>query len=331
MEKLDKAYEGLELLKSIGMDGSQEQLRQINEMEREYLESEVIPFLKQEIKPLVDKLMNRFSVIIELNPQKEMSISLTDEKQGVNTQNIGLLPKVGASRSSSMGFAVHFPDGEIIKHGDAKTTFLESLKKIGLGNASRFKERTFRGFSLVDRAQRTDCDFTCQEYIDGWYVYVAMSNETKMELLSKVAKMINLPIRIVKDDGSDYTETEFLQTKSSREHFSLNGSEPRNKRRFVLEAVKEFIQNYPTATFANIVEAFPDKLQGSYGVVKPLSWVLEKEQNGFDFKIRYHMDDSEILTSSDGIKFVVCNQWGNQFYRFAEWVQKTLGWNVDSK
>ena len=70
MQKLDKAYEGLELLKSIGMDGSQEQLRQINEMEREYLESEVIPFLKQEIEPLVDKLMNRFSVIIELNPQK---------------------------------------------------------------------------------------------------------------------------------------------------------------------------------------------------------------------------------------------------------------------
>lgn len=330
MEKLDKAYEGLELLKSIGIDGSQEQLRQINEMEREYLESEVFLLIKQEIEPLVEKLMNKFSVIIELNPNEEMRISLADEKQGSNSQAIGLLPKVSASRSTSIGFAVHFPDGEIIKYGDAKTTFVESLKKIGLGNVSRFKERTFRGFSLVDRAQRTDCDFTCQEYIDGWYVYVAMANDTKMELLSKVAKMLNLSIRIVKDDGSDYTETEFVPSKSSREHFSLNGSEPRNKRRFVLEAVKEYIQNYPTDTFADIVEAFPDKLQGSYGVVKPLSWVLEKERNGFDFRIRYHMDEDEILTSSDGIDFVVCNQWGSQFYRFVEWVQKTLGWDVDS-
>ena len=87
---------------------------------------------------------------------------------------------------------------------------------------------------------------------------------------------------------------------------------------------------YPTATFNDITEAFPDRLQGSYGVAKKLDWVLEKERNGFDFRVRYSMNNDEILTSYDGVRFVVSNQWGNQFYRFAEWVKKTMGWEVES-
>ena len=50
MDKLDKAYEGLEMLKEIGMPISKEQLNHIKEMEREYLESEVIPLIKSEIQ-----------------------------------------------------------------------------------------------------------------------------------------------------------------------------------------------------------------------------------------------------------------------------------------
>ena len=53
MDKLDKAYEGLEMLKEIGMPISKEQLNHIMEMEKEYLESEVIPLIKSELQPMV--------------------------------------------------------------------------------------------------------------------------------------------------------------------------------------------------------------------------------------------------------------------------------------
>ena len=331
MDKLDKAYEGLEMLKEIGMPISKEQLNHIKEMEREYLESEVIPLIKSEIQPLVEKLLNKFNVKMEIIPNKELGISLLDKTETGDLSDVAQLQRNGSSRSTSLGFAVHFPDGTIIKNGDAKATFIAALKKLGLDRVALFKERTFKGYKLVDRAQRKDCDFVCQEYINGWYVYVAMSNDIKMEMLSKVAKMLDVNLSIVKDDGKEYSEPQmFSQSKSSRKHFSLNGSEPYNKRRFVLEAVKLFMGTYPTATFNDITEAFPDRLQGSYGVAKKLDWVLEKERNGFDFRVRYSMNNDEILTSYDGVRFVVSNQWGNQFYRFAEWVKKTMGWEVES-
>lgn len=47
----------MELLKSIGMEGSEEQLRLIKQMEKDYLDTEVIPLLKQEIAPLIQKFL----------------------------------------------------------------------------------------------------------------------------------------------------------------------------------------------------------------------------------------------------------------------------------
>ena len=79
MDTLDKAYEGLELLKEIGMPISKEQLNHIKEMEREYLKSEVIPLIKSEIQPLVEKLLNKFNVKMEIIPNKELGISLLDK------------------------------------------------------------------------------------------------------------------------------------------------------------------------------------------------------------------------------------------------------------
>lgn len=64
-------------------------------------------------------------------------------------------------------------------------------------------------------------------------------------------------------------------------------------------------------------------------MVKSLEWVKYKQNNGYDFYGRYAMEQDEILTSADGFKFVVCNQWGLQFPRFTEWVERTLGWVVE--
>ena len=331
MDKLDKAYEGLEMLKEIGMPVSKEQLCHIKDMEKDYLESEIIPLIKSELQPFVEKLLNNFCMKLDINPGRELDISLFDKTEKTDSAEASQFYRNGSSRAASLGFSVFFPDGTVIKDSDAKATFLAAVKKMGLEKVARFKDRTFKGYKLVDRAKRMDCDFVCQEYVDGWYVYVAMSNETKMELLSKAAKMLEVDIRIVKDDGMEYSDPQMsVQNKSSREHFSLNGSIPYNKRRFVLEAVKLFMRYNPTATYYDITEAFRDRLQGSYGVAKKLDWVMEKERNGFDFRVRYSMNNDEILTSYDGVKFVVSNQWGTQFYRFVEWVKNRMGWKVES-
>lgn len=331
MDKLEKAYEGLELLKSIGMNGSEEQLRIIKQMEKQYIDTEVIPLLKQEIEPLINKLLNKFSFQMDFNPNGEIDIQFVEESVHEKNAEDNISAKLPVTRSSSLGFKVIFDDGTIIKYADAKTTFVEALKRIGLEKVAGFDERTFKGYSLVGREKRTDCDFICQVYEEGWYVYIAMANDTKMEVLTKVARKFGVPLKIIKDDGTDYSESSSSTSeKSGRESFSLCGSEPLTKRRTVLETVRKYVNERPMATFSEISEAFPDRLQGSYGVVKSLDWVDEKDKIGFDFKGRYFMAAGEIFTAYDGVEFVVSNQWGTQFYRFIDWVKDTLGWEIES-
>lgn len=104
MDKLDKAYEGLELLKAIGIPVSDEQLQKIKEMEKEYLETEIIPLLKQEIKPLVEKMTTRFSALINFIPGEDLEIKLVERRQGSSVTIPQEPPRGETTRSSSLDF-----------------------------------------------------------------------------------------------------------------------------------------------------------------------------------------------------------------------------------
>ena len=56
MEQLKKAYEAIEMLRALELPVSDEQLRAIAKLEKEYLQDEIIPLLKQELEPYVTKL-----------------------------------------------------------------------------------------------------------------------------------------------------------------------------------------------------------------------------------------------------------------------------------
>lgn len=80
------------------------------------------------------------------------------------------------------------------------------------------------------------------------------------------------------------------------------------KGRFVFEVVKYFIENNPNLSFYELLEHFPPKLQGSIGVINPIDSVNNKYPDGKNK--RHFVDDSDILTSADLIKFVVSSEWG---------------------
>lgn len=62
MEKLQKAYLAIDLLKSIDMPISSELLSILARIEKEYLREEVIPLFEQEITPLVKDMRNSFEL-----------------------------------------------------------------------------------------------------------------------------------------------------------------------------------------------------------------------------------------------------------------------------
>lgn len=88
-----------------------------------------------------------------------------------------------------------------------------------------------------------------------------------------------------------------------RTRYSLLGSAPLPKRKFVLEVVRHFVDNNPK-TFNEYAAIFNKLRPDSYGVITALNSLSEKQL------IRYFTDKTEYLKSTDGITFVVCNQWG---------------------
>lgn len=79
--------------------------------------------------------------------------------------------------------------------------------------------------------------------------------------------------------------------------------------------------------YDQLERVFPKNLQGSYGVIRPMSWIEEKASVGFDHNNRYYTDSKDILTSADGIKFAVCKEWGDNFINFSHQVE-SLGWEI---
>jgi len=99
--------------------------------------------------------------------------------------------------------------------------------------------------------------------------------------------------------------------------YTINNGKPLSKRAFVLELIKEYLKNNKP-TYNNLKSTFPDTLQGSKGF-------LVREGEIFDIK-RFH---KEILVSSDGVNFVVSNQWGSK--NFPGLIQKgtEIGFKVN--
>lgn len=93
-------------------------------------------------------------------------------------------------------------------------------------------------------------------------------------------------------------------TNRDKTKYGFLGSGPLPKRKFVWNVIKHFVSENPKTynEYAKILNVLkPD----SQGVIKTYD-SLSKAQ-----MIRHFTKESECLQSIDGIKFVVCNQWGD--------------------
>lgn len=108
-------------------------------------------------------------------------------------------------------------------------------------------------------------------------------------------------------------------------HYIFNGNNY-CKNRLVLAVIKEYVKKNQNCTVDQLIEAFPDKLQGSHGVLREKNLAIKTCK---DYRKRYFVNDPVQLKTGDVI--YVCNQWGieniNKFINRA----KQLGFEIISK
>lgn len=183
------------------------------------------------------------------------------------------------------------------------------------------------GTNLIDTKENPFFVDTCVKLNGGYWVNVSPRPQTVANQIKKICEFLDIEVSIVMDH-EDITDGYKIESKP-RATFSLNGGRPLNKRQIVLETVRLYVKTHPTATFEQLVAAFPKELQGGYGVITPIYTIQRRIQNGYDDERRYYLDRDKTLRSSDGIEFAVCHQWGHQFTHFQAYVQNTLNWTID--
>lgn len=281
---------------------------ELKKKEEELIQNEMAAGIKEAMEQFLKGVKSPLSIRIDYDPEMGVSVDIAKvDAVAVNpkTQNSEVDEASGSTitRSPSIGFTVAFPDGTFVKRKNAKDTFIAALKVIGLARASSFRGRMFKGFPLVSRTHRKGAEWKCQEYVEGWYVYVNMSNEVKMEVLRQISDELRLDLVIRDDTGKIYTrggKVESSKQGGRRAMFRLNGVGPYNKRNFVFAAVKLYLHKYPNVTYDELEKAFPKELQGSYGVIARMSYIKGKQMEGHDHMGRYFTDDRHLLQTKDG-------------------------------
>ena len=120
---------------------------------------------------------------------------------------------------------------------------------------------------------------------------VSSKIERKQEVVPSLSVTYSLePVKPV--NNHDKTKYGFL------------GSGPLPKRKFVWNVVKHFVDENPK-TYAEYAKIFNALKPDSQGVVRTYDSLSRMQM------IRYFTKEHECLRSIDGIKFVVCNQWGD--------------------
>lgn len=175
-----------------------------------------------------------------------------------------------------------------------------------------------------------------KEIGDGLYVCTYSSTDVKYNQIRRINRELKLGLIVEKiyiDENGDstnkkeeepYRRDELKSSSRDRTKYSFEGGQLLNKRRFVLEVVKYYVRCHPQISYENLIRVFPATLHSnkSNGVIKRYNDVVKQVALNPDVRNRFFMKDDEVITLSNGMKVVVHNQWGDDFYKFLKVAEK---------
>jgi hypothetical protein len=163
----------------------------------------------------------------------------------------------------------------------------------------------------------------------GLYVCTYSSTEIKYKQIVRINLDCRLGLEVEKvyidEDGNTRTTSlEDLPTKKEIGNSNKN-IKPLNKRRLVLETVRNYVRLHPQVSYETLIRVFPASLNYNQanGVIKRYNDVLKKCSLNPRTRNYFFLKDDEIIQLSNGLKVVVHSQWGDDFEKFLK-VAKSL-------
>lgn len=197
MDKLDKTYEAVAMLESLGLPVSNEQLNVIAQMEKEYLRDEIIPLIKQELEPLVEKMRNRFNLEVTYSRTEGLDIQLTEPSK----QGRSLFPseETKGYRKKKYIIRVTFPDNRVSCQKIVSNTFADVIKYAGAKNVEKLGIILLGDNMVSSQLHKNEKYRSYQIEIEpGLYLCTYSNTDRKLEILKTINHKLNLNLIIEK-------------------------------------------------------------------------------------------------------------------------------------
>ena len=197
MDKLDKAYEAVDLLETLGLPVSNEQLNAIAQMEKDCLRDEIIPLIKQELEPMVQKMRNQFNMKVVYTKENGLDIQLSEPI----AQNGSLFPGTDDRnyRKKKYIIRVLFPDNRVSCQKIVANTFFDVIKYAGAENVERLGIMALGQNIITNELHEKEQYRPYQREIEpGVYVNTFLDTDKKYEILKMINRELNLNLTIEK-------------------------------------------------------------------------------------------------------------------------------------
>jgi hypothetical protein len=197
MDKLDKAYEAVDLLENLGLPVSNEQLNAIAQMEKNYLRDEIIPLIKQELEPMVQKMRNQFNMKVVYTKENGLEILLSDPNMQNTNQTSGTDDR--NYRKKKFIIRVVFPDNRVSCQKIVANTFFDVIKYAGAKNVERLGIMALGQNIITNELHEKEQYRPYQREIEpGLYVNTFLDTDKKYEVLKMINRELNLNLSIEK-------------------------------------------------------------------------------------------------------------------------------------
>ena len=197
MEKLDKAYEAIEMLEALGLPVSIEQRNAIDRMEKEYLQDEIIPLIKQELEPMVQKMRNQFNMKVVYSKEKGLDIQVSESV----VQSGNLIPASDEHNYRKKKFIIRvvFPNNRVSCQKIVANTFFDVIKYAGAENVERLGIMALGQNIITNELHEKEQYRPYQREIEpGLYVNTFLDTDKKYEVLKMINRELNLNLTIEK-------------------------------------------------------------------------------------------------------------------------------------
>ena len=197
MEKLDKAYQAAELFASIGLRLSREQVQAISQMEKQYIQEEVVPNIINDMASLVEKMQNKFQ--IEVVYKKEQGLNLKLLRKEYVERTIFDVQSEKTGRKKKYTLKVTFPNGQVSCHKHVWKTLVDGILYAGVDKV-RFLNIPIMGGTLVSDRLLDDPRYrVAQKEIEpGIYVCTISSTDTKYNQIKGINSALGLGLNVEK-------------------------------------------------------------------------------------------------------------------------------------